>query len=244
MKHPATSKTRGNSNSNVDVDIISYKYSTNAEDDLRQIRNLFVDGMEINNSPAEYIRKSLQADLKHADSMNATYFSGRGEFLMLSEEEEEEVEEEEENNNSAILSSPPSNNNGCNNGDQGDSSAKRRRIRSVKGIVGLQDISTTTGTNKHKSKDWETSEHPNLCELRRMSIHSSCRRLGYGAKLVRECISHAKGSKFDGIKVFTGAWMEAAIGFYTKMGFEDKGRLEYANGDGSSVTLAHLELIF
>jgi len=198
--------------------------------------------MEINNAPAEYIQKSLRADLNDADSMNTTYFSGRGEFLMLLEEKEE--------NNSAIstttTTTPSSNNNDCsNNGDQGDSSTKERRIRNIKGIVGLQDISTTTGTNKHKSKDSDTSEHhPNLCELRRMSIHSSCRRLGYGAKLVRACISHAQRSEFGGIKVVTGAWMEAAIGFYTKMGFEDKGRLEYVNGDGSSVTLAHLELIF
>eukprot|EP00585_Thalassiosira_rotula_P002931 CAMPEP_0196151928 /NCGR_PEP_ID=MMETSP0910-20130528/34574_1 /TAXON_ID=49265 /ORGANISM="Thalassiosira rotula, Strain GSO102" /LENGTH=103 /DNA_ID=CAMNT_0041415411 /DNA_START=25 /DNA_END=333 /DNA_ORIENTATION=- len=96
MEHPTTSQTHGNSNSNtdVDVDIVSFQSSTNVEDDLRQIRNLFVDGMEINNAPAEYIQKSLRADLNDADSMNTTYFSGRGEFLMLLEEKEE--------NNSAI----------------------------------------------------------------------------------------------------------------------------------------------
>lgn len=209
------------------VDIVSFQNENNgdAEHDLSQIRSLFVDGMKINNAPKDYIQRSLQLDLNDTSSMSSTYFSGRGTILMLVEDED----------NDAI---PLSSNRGS-NGNGGDT-CKRRNI---KGIVGLQDVSSTTGTDNNKNGE-RLSERPNLCELRRMSIHSSCRRLGYGAKLVQECIHHAKGSNFDGIKLYTGGWMEAAIKFYIKMGFEDRGRLEYKNGDGSVTTIAHLELIF
>jgi len=121
------------------------------------------------------------------------------------------------------------------------------------GIVGLQDMSLGTGTGTDKNitsskyaKNEEgvgKSNRPNMFELRRMSIHSSCRRQGYGAVLVRACISHAKQNKFDGIKLYTGSWMDAAINFYTKMGFEDRGRVEYKH-DGGVVLIAHLEMMF
>ena len=209
------------------VGIVSFQNSDDgdAEYDLSQIRSLFVNGMQINNTPEDYIQRSLQSDLNDISSMSSTYFSGRGTFIMLVEDE--------------------------NNGSSGKSGDTSKR-RNIKGIVGLQDVSSTTGTSGNGTtstpEDNENgeplSEKPNLCELRRMSIHSSCRRLGYGAKLVQECISHAKRSKFDGIKLYTGAWIEASIKFYIKMGFEDRGRLEYQNGDGSSTTIAHLELIF
>lgn len=215
--------------STLKVDIIPFgdanANNDDADHDLSQIRNLFIDGMKINNAPEDYIKRSLQSDLNDTSSMRDTYFSGGGTFLML-------VEDEDDNNN----------NTGSSNDSQNGGSIRRRSTTSsVKGIVGLTDVSLAgTDSNGTSTKN----DKPNLCELRRMSIHSSRRRFGYGAKLVKECISHAKQHKFDGIKLYTGGWMEDAIKFYIKMGFGDKGRLEYENGDGSTVTIAHLEMIF
>lgn len=199
-----------------------------AEHQLAQIRNLFIDGMKINNAPDHYIQGSLKSDLNDTGTMRKTYLSGRGTFLMLVEDDGDEAE------------SPAS--------DSG-SNASQGTEKKVRGMVGLQDISSTTGTgsnstSKHTDNDKRSGEAPNLCELRRMSVHSSRRRNGYGAKLVQACVSHAKRNKFDGIKLYTGGWMEAAINFYVRMGFHDSGRLEYKNPDGSTTTIAHLELIF
>mmetsp|Transcript_31208 Transcript_31208/g.47205 ORF Transcript_31208/g.47205 Transcript_31208/m.47205 type:complete len:227 (-) Transcript_31208:112-792(-) len=213
----------------------SNEEDTDTIQDLHQIRDLFVDGMRANEAPEDYILGSLQADLKDIESLRATYFEGRGVFLMLVEDEDED----------SILSD--SNGNREKNVDAG----KRRKI---KGMVGLQDVSSETGTervrkkltpsNNNPNSEQRSSKRSNLCELRRMSIHSSCRRLGYGTRVVEECISYAKLHKFDGIKLYTGGWMEPAIKFYTKMGFKDLGRLEYKNSDGSASIIAHLQLIF
>mmetsp|Transcript_31153 Transcript_31153/g.68404 ORF Transcript_31153/g.68404 Transcript_31153/m.68404 type:complete len:245 (+) Transcript_31153:178-912(+) len=126
----------------------------------------------------------------------------------------------------------------------GDDSSSSREIV---GMVGLQDASPQTGACRH-DKDIETR---NVCELRRMSIHSSYRRCGFGAKLIDSCVRHAKAMGFDGIKLYTGSWMTAAIEFYVKMGFRDMGRIEYkADDDGTdggrscAVVIAHLEMMF
>eukprot|EP00571_Detonula_confervacea_P008564 CAMPEP_0172315096 /NCGR_PEP_ID=MMETSP1058-20130122/24099_1 /TAXON_ID=83371 /ORGANISM="Detonula confervacea, Strain CCMP 353" /LENGTH=223 /DNA_ID=CAMNT_0013029099 /DNA_START=246 /DNA_END=917 /DNA_ORIENTATION=- len=219
------SGTNYNSRSKSNFDILTFDdvckedADHDVDDDLSQIRNLFIDGMRINDAPEDYIEKSLQSDLNDASSMRDTYFSGKGTFLMLAEDEDDDDEE---------ISSV------CDSG-------KRRRRKSLKGIVGLADVSSGADSNGTSPKK---DGGKRLCELRRMSIHSSRRRSGYGAKLVKACISHAKENKFDGIKLYTGAWMEAAINFYTKMGFEDMGRMEYKHDDGSTTTIAHLEMIF
>lgn len=221
------------------VDIVSFDPENDDRNVLSQIRNLFVDGMTINNAPAIYINNSLQSDLKDSQSIRTTYLSGRGTFLLLSERDNEDK-------NAARIPSCDS----CGSENEGNSS---KRQRSIKGIVGLQDISSTTGTGGKEASPQDNantkhaermSENSNLCELRRMSVHSSSRRIGYGKKLVQACISHAKRSKFDGIKLYTGGWMKAAIQFYIDMEFEDRGRLEYKHDDGSVSIIAHLEMIF
>ena len=143
---------------------------------------------------------------------------------------------EDEEGEAAVISSESSDGSDVNCNDSSNSGRK-----SIKGMVGLRDVSPTTGCGIDSNG---TTEQKNLCELRRMSIHSSCRRSGYGAMLVEACISHARRKGFDGIKLYTGGWMEAAIRFYVKMGFEDRCRLDYVNGDGSTVTIAHLEMSF
>ena len=227
MTDQSSNTSSSKKSSTVDTYVVPFGHEDDGQDGadeyhLSQLRNLFVDGMRINNAPEDYIEYSLQSDLNDKDSMRKTYRSGRGSFIMLCEDEEDDDIKEE---------AAPSN-----NARKGNNGSQRRRT-SVKGMVGLEDISPQTGSGKE-------GETRNLLELRRMSIHSSCRRSGYGAKLIQECISHAKEKKFDGIKLYTGGWMEAAIQFYKKMGFEDMGRLDYTNTDGSKVTIAHLEMIF
>jgi len=221
------------------VEIISFDPENGeaSEHELSQVRSLFVDGMTINNAPEKYINQSLQSDLKDVQSMSATYLSGRGAFFLLSESDD--------GNDDAVIT--PSSNKHV-KGNQ-DNSSKRRR--SIQGMVGLQDVSATTGTvGKRVSTEGDPQnaegkvENSNICELRRMSIHSTSRRRGYGVELVQACISHAKRNNFDGIKLYTGGWMEVAINFYIKLGFEDRGRLEYKHNDGSASIIAHLELIF
>lgn len=230
------SATAGNSISpNSNIDIIPFDSDGRCENvdldhDLNQIRSLFIDGMRVNNAPDDYIQKSLQSDLNDANSMKETYFSGDGTFLMLVEDEEFDQEQLDISNSISR------------NISNIDSS--RRRRRSVKGIVGLSDLSSSENGVDSNGTSSEKEHGKKLCELRRMSIHSSCRRSGYGAKLIEACLCHAKKKQFDGIKLYTGGWMDAAIDFYIKMGFEDKGRLDYNNSDGSTVTIAHLELMF
>jgi len=218
--------------SNPRVDIVSFEPEN--DEDLSQIRSLFVDGMTINNAPSSYINKSLQSDLKDAHSMSTTYLTGRGTFLLLSER----VNEGED-----AVRIPSTNS--CDSEHLGNGGKRRR---SIKGAVGLQDISSTTGIGGKEASTHDSaggiSENLNLCELRRMSVHSSSRRMGYGTKLVQECICHAKKNDFDGIRLYTGGWMEEAIRFYLRMGFEDRGRLEYKHDDGSASIIAHLEMIF
>lgn len=159
----------------------------------------------------------------HQNNMSVTHqesdLPGRGSFLMLVEDDVEDDGDQTQSTDVDMNSS--------------DSKAKGSK---VKCIIGLEDISPTTGNGKG-------GETRNLCELRRMAIHSSCRRSGY-TKLLQECISHAKEKKFDGIKLHTGGRMETTIQFYTSMGFEDMGRLEYTDGNGNTRTIAHLEMIF
>lgn len=106
----------------------------------------------------------------------------------------------------------------------------------IVGTVGLQDLSTIGKPNDPKKGE----EGRNLCELRRMSIHSSERRKGRGRQLIERFVSHARERGFEGIVLSTGAWMETAISFYLSMGFRDMGR-EHYNHAGTSVTIANLE---
>lgn len=192
-----------------------YDPSSSSPNEISQIRHLFVSGMKSNSAPEEYICRSLSSDIKDGDSMMETYFTGRGTFLLMEGQ-------------------------GSDAGST-DSDANNDRENEIVGMVGLQDVSPTTGANRHGGKVVETR---NICELRRMSIHSSYRRCGLGAKLIEACISHAKAKDFCGIKLYTGGWMDAAINFYRKMGFEDKGRIDYTNANGETVTIAHLEMMF
>ena len=192
-------------------------YKINTEQDMKQIQQLFIDGMRQNNFPEKLIQESLQSDLKDAGSLRETYFVGNGTFLMLVEDGDSVVE-------GAKASTDLGKGSICRTGNQSR----------IIGIVGLQDISVSSKFGDRKKN----------CELRRMSIHSSCQRLGYGASLVRECISYAK-RYFDCIFVHTGEWMEAALSFYIKIGFEYMGRIVYKDDDeeGIAATFAHLELI-
>ena len=188
----------------------------NTEQDMKQIRQLFIDGMRQNNFPEKLIQESLQSDLKDAGSLRETYFVGNGTFLMLVDDGDSEI--------GGATASTKS--------ELGKGSIWKTGNQSrIIGIVGLQDMGSASSKRKK------------VCELRRMSIHSSCQRLGYGASLVRECISYAK-RYFDCIFVHTGEWMEAALRFYIKIGFEYMGRIVYKDDDdGIAATFAHLELI-
>lgn len=212
------------------VCIVSFQSKGNEVDvanDMRQIRKLFEAGMKDTCAPDDYINQSLHDDLKDASSMSTTYFSGRGTFLLLVESENDSV-------------MPSFNDTALELYREG----RRGNQRIIKGMVGLQDISTATGTGEDTVDNKQGAGKANFCELRRMSVDSSSRGMGHGAKLVVECISHAKRNKFDGIKLYTGAWMESTIRFYVKMGFEDMGRIEYTKLEGGPVFIAHLQMVF
>lgn len=84
-----------------------------------------------------------------------------------------------------------------------------------------------------------------MCELRRLSIHASERRKGRGRHLLNHFMKHALAHDFRGIQLSTGSWMEAAMKFYSSLGFQDKGRVTYKQPDGSSeVVIANFEMIF
>lgn len=106
----------------------------------------------------------------------------------------------------------------------------------VIGCGGLQDLALQPQrSGSHSGKD--------LCELRRMSIHTDERRKGYGEKIMGLLISEARKSGFDGITLFTGSWMHHAINFYKKVGFEHQGDFEF-NDQGKIIITTHLAMHF
>jgi N-acetylglutamate synthase-like GNAT family acetyltransferase len=106
----------------------------------------------------------------------------------------------------------------------------------VIGCAGLQDLALQP---QHRGGHFGK----NLCELRRMSIHTEERRKGYGEKIMSLLISEARKSGFDGITLFTGSWMHHAINFYKKMGFEHQGDFEF-NDQGKIIITTHLAMHF
>eukprot|EP00588_Corethron_pennatum_P019644 CAMPEP_0194328444 /NCGR_PEP_ID=MMETSP0171-20130528/44873_1 /TAXON_ID=218684 /ORGANISM="Corethron pennatum, Strain L29A3" /LENGTH=244 /DNA_ID=CAMNT_0039088805 /DNA_START=10 /DNA_END=744 /DNA_ORIENTATION=- len=230
--------SQNDSNDNNDDDVIIRTYKSK---DLSQVQNLFIDGMKHNNSTGIYVKDSLSSDLSSIEQTYFTSGSGRGTFFVM-EEKRQSINDDGGND--------------CHDG-----------YGRIIGIVGLQDLynqlpsasevavtttTTTTPTEKDHNKQEERNEIPpptlknynNTCALRRMSIHSSHRRKGRGRQLLQTCISHAKKKGFDGIVLYTGGWMEAAISFYVSMGFEEMGRADYVLPDGTIIIAAKLELMF
>mgnify|MGYP004079826191 CR=1 FL=1 len=66
-------------------------------------------------------------------------------------------------------------------------------------MVGLQDLAAG-------SRKGEEQEGPDLCELRRISVHPS-ERCG---KLVCAFLEQARRGGFSGVKLYTGSWMVEA----------------------------------
>jgi GNAT superfamily N-acetyltransferase len=183
--------------------------------DLEQVKSLFIDGMRANSASEAYIQSSLATDLS---SLEDTYLIGRGTFFVIECLEDGKIV----------------------------------------GIVGLQDLSAAPhlareggghdndndnddGDDDDVEDDVESKK--NMCELRRMSIHSSERRKGRGAQLIEKFIDHSKEHGFDGIVLSTGAWMKEAIEFYISLGFLENGIAKYPI-DGKVVEIQKLQMVF
>jgi len=125
---------------------------------------------------------------------------------------------------------------------------ERLEDEKIVGTVGLQDLSAAphlarVGGGHDNDDDDDDESKKNMCELRRMSIHSSERRKGRGAQLIEKFIGHSKEHGFNGIILSTGGWMKETIQFYVAMGFQDKGSVEYPF-DGKIVEVQHLQMVF
>lgn len=57
-------------------------------------------------------------------------------------------------------------------------------------------------------------------ELRRMAVGPKAAHKGIGAKLVRTIEEHAAANGFSKIVLTTGSFMDSAVSFYTRTGFE------------------------
>jgi len=183
--------------------------------DLEQVKSLFIDGMRANSASEAYIQNSLATDLS---SLEETYLIGRGTFFVMECLEDGKIV----------------------------------------GTVGLQDLSAAPHLTREGGghdndnnndddnvddveDDYESKK--NMCELRRMSIHSSERRKGLGAQLIEKFIDHSKEQGFDGIVLSTGAWMKEAIQFYISLGFLENGIAKYPI-DGKVVEIQRLQMVF
>ena len=122
---------------------------------------------------------------------------------------------------------------------------ERKSDGKILGTVGLEDLLEKKNKNNSQDQQNQSREEDcrDLCELRRMSIHSSQRRNGLGKRLIREFIEFARRKGYDGITLSTGGWMEAAIRFYVAMGFKEMGKAVY-NHEGKEITIANLEMLF
>jgi GNAT superfamily N-acetyltransferase len=174
--------------------------------------------MRSSNASEEYIKDSLSKDLS---SVEGTYLVHRGTFFVL----------------------------------------ERLEDGHIVGMVGLQDLSraprrphssgTATTTSRPRvghesdvqSNNYGDEDGKNMCELRRMSVHSGERRKGRGAQLIERCIGHAKEQGFRGIQLSTGSWMTTAVEFYVSLGFEAKGIVQYYR-DGKVYNIQQLEMLF
>ena len=199
--------------------------------DLNQVKSLFAEGMRANNAPEGYIRYSLSTDLS---SVEDTYLVDRGTFLVMERLEDGHIVGMvglQDLSRKAYIAPRIT--------------ARTTRPREPDGDD-LNDIdddnANDDSTNGNDSCD-DDEEDGNMCELRRMSVHSSERRKGRGAQLVEKFIFLAKEQGFSGIKLSTGAWMKAAIQFYVAMGFQAKGITQYSQ-DGKVVPIQHLEMLF
>ena len=140
-------------------------YSSKQPFDFEQLKRelkitLILNYLEEHISSTMAGQSSGQYDTEpHHNNMSVTHqesdLPGRGSFLMLVEDDVKDDGDQTQSTNVDINSS--------------DSKAKGSK---VKCIIGLEDISPTTGNDKG-------GETHNLCELRRMAIHSSCRHSGY-----------------------------------------------------------------
>lgn len=59
-----------------------------------------------------------------------------------------------------------------------------------------------------------------MCELRKMYLHPSCRGRGFGKKLLEHAIDKARELGFKSIILETAAVLKEAIALYKKYGFE------------------------
>ena len=189
-------------------------------EDLPEVHQLFIDGMKVNGKAADvtdkYIQYSLSSDLS---SIDETYLAGRGTFLVMVEQQP----------------------------DDSESSTQSRII----GMIGMQDLSIMKKEQVTKDADADESQigdgetkSKNVCELRRMSIHSSERRKGRGKQIVQSLLSRAQDAGFDGVVLTTGAWMDHAISFYLSIGFVEVARIPFVMESGKSMTIAKFEFMF
>jgi ribosomal protein S18 acetylase RimI-like enzyme len=77
-------------------------------------------------------------------------------------------------------------------------------------------------------------------ELTRMYVDKSCRRLGYGRRLMEHALSHAKQHSISEVFLTTPSVNTPAIGFYKRMGFSLENRLTVKGPDGLDLELSEM----
>ena len=73
----------------------------------------------------------------------------------------------------------------------------------------------------------DEKQKPGVAELQRMSVSSTCRKMGVGRKLLEELLRHAKGQRLEKIVLTTTSAQTPAIGLYKKYGFRLAGVFPY-----------------
>ena len=73
----------------------------------------------------------------------------------------------------------------------------------------------------------DEKQQPGIAELQRMSVSSTCRKMGVGRKLLEELIRHAKQQRLKKIVLTTTSAQAPAVGLYKKYGFRLTGVFPY-----------------